>query len=62
MNRLRSQVGQAFVLMTLSLAVVMGMAALVLDVGSWFRTDRRLQQTADAAALAGAEMLPYDPS
>jgi hypothetical protein len=62
MNRLRSQVGQAFVLMTLSLAVVMGMAALVLDVGSWFRTDRRLQQTADAAALAGAQMLPNDPS
>jgi len=62
MNRLRSQVGQAFVLMTISLAVVMGMAALVLDVGSWFRTDRRLQQTADAATLAGAQMLPNDPS
>lgn len=62
MNRLRSQTGQAFVLMTLSLAVMMGMAALVLDVGSWFRTDRRLQQTSDAAALAGAQMLPNDPS
>lgn len=62
MNRLRSEVGQAFVLMTISMAVMMGMAALVLDVGSWFRTDRRLQQTADAATLAGAQMLPKDPS
>jgi Flp pilus assembly protein TadG len=38
------------------------MSALVLDVGSWFRTKRRLQGTADAAALAGAQSLPSDPS
>jgi hypothetical protein len=36
------------------------MAALVLDVGIWMRTDRRLQATADAAALAGAQKLPTD--
>jgi hypothetical protein len=54
--------GQAIVLMVLSLAVLMGMAALVLDVGAWMRTDRRLQATADAAALAGAQELPTNPS
>jgi Flp pilus assembly protein TadG len=52
--------GQAVVLMVISLAVLTGMAALVLDVGLWMRTDRRLQATADAAALAGAQKLPTD--
>jgi Flp pilus assembly protein TadG len=46
--------------MVISLAVLTGMAALVLDVGLWMRTDRRLQATADAAALAGAQKLPTD--
>jgi Flp pilus assembly protein TadG len=58
----KNQDGQAVVLMVISLAVLTGMAALVLDVGIWMRTDRRLQQTADAAALAGAQMLPKDPA
>jgi hypothetical protein len=58
----KNQDGQAVVLMAISLTVLMGMAALVLDVGLWMRSDRRLQQTADAAALAGAQMLPADPA
>jgi hypothetical protein len=29
------------------------MAALVLDIGSWYRADRATQSAADAAALAG---------
>ena len=58
----RDERGQAIVLMTLSLVVILGMAALVLDVGNWFHTKRRLQGTADAAALAGAQKLPDDPS
>jgi Flp pilus assembly protein TadG len=58
----RNERGQAIVLMVLSLVVLIGMAALVLDVGHWFRTKRRLQGTADAAALAGAQKLPDDPS
>ena len=41
--------------MVLALVVLLGMCAMVLDVGSWFRTQRRLQGTADAAALAGAQ-------
>jgi hypothetical protein len=63
MNRFRrSESGQAIVLMTISLAVMLGMAALVIDVGNWFHTKRRLQGTADAAALAGAQELPDRPS
>jgi hypothetical protein len=58
----RDERGQAIVLMTLSLVVMMGMATLVLDVGSWYHTKRRLQGTADAAALAGAQLLPTDSS
>ncbi len=58
----RDERGQAIVLMVLSLLVIMGMAALVLDVGNWYHTKRRLQGTADAAALAGAQLLPNDSS
>ena len=50
--------GQATVLTLVFMVVLLGMAALVLDVGSWYRSDRALQQTADAAALAGAQELP----
>jgi Flp pilus assembly protein TadG len=57
-----SERGQAIVLMALSLVVILGMAALVVDVGNWYHTKRRLQGTADAAALAGAQLLPKDPS
>ena len=58
----RDERGQAIVLMTISLVVILGMAALVIDVGNWYHTKRRLQGTADAAALAGAQKLPNDPS
>jgi len=62
MSRLKNERGQAFVVMTLSLAMIIGMAALALDVGHWFRDKRRLQGTSDAAALAGAQQLPDNPS
>jgi Flp pilus assembly protein TadG len=39
---------------------LVGMTAFVVDVGSWDRDSRSLQAAADAAALAGAEDLPYD--
>jgi Flp pilus assembly protein TadG len=60
--RLKSERGQAFVLAAVAMVMCMGMAALVLDVGNWFRDKRRLQGTADAAALAGAQQLPDDSS
>ena len=58
----KNESGQAIVLMTLSLVVIMGMAAFVIDVGSWYHTKRHLQGTADAAALAGAQLLPTNSS
>lgn len=61
MNAREKERGQAVVLTVVSLAVMLGMCALVLDVGAWFRTDRQLQATADAAALAGAQELPKNP-
>jgi Flp pilus assembly protein TadG len=50
--------GQATVLTLVFMTVLLAMAAFVLDVGSWYRSDRALQQTVDAAALAGAQALP----
>lgn len=58
MNALRKQRGQAMVLSVLFSAGLLGMAALVLDLGSWMRAQRDLQAVADAAALAGAQSLP----
>ena len=57
----RSDRGQATVLTLVFLVVLLGMAALVLDIGSWYRADRATQSTVDAAALAGAQALPSNP-
>jgi Flp pilus assembly protein TadG len=56
--RSQNQNGQATVITVVFLVVLLGMGALVLDVGSWFRAKRSAQSTADAAALAGAQSLP----
>jgi len=61
MTRLKQSCGQAYVLTAMFLGLVLiPMTAAVLDVGSWFRADRALQATVDAAALAGAQALPDD--
>jgi Flp pilus assembly protein TadG len=60
--RAQRERGQATVLTLVFLVVLLGMAALVLDIGSWYRADRDTQSTADAAALAGAQSLPDDTS
>jgi hypothetical protein len=57
--RLRSdEGGQAIVLVALFMAVLLGMGALAVDVGSWFQAQRQLQGSVDAGALAGAQDLP----
>jgi hypothetical protein len=61
MKRLSEERGQALVLTTIFCAALLGMAALVLDVGHWYRSKRDLQSIADAAALAGAQALPENP-
>jgi hypothetical protein len=55
---IRSARGQSTVITVVFLVVLLGMAALVLDIGSWYRAKRDAQSTADAAALAGAQALP----
>lgn len=62
LTRLRCESGQAFVFVAFTLMVLLGMTALVIDGGSWYRAQRHLQTAADAAALAGAQELPTDQS
>ena len=57
----RCERGQALVFTVLVLPALLGLVALVLDLGSWFRSQRQLQSAADAAALAGAQVLPNRP-
>ena len=58
MRIVRDESGQSIPMVVVFLVVLIGMLALVVDVGSWFRAQRQLQTTADAAALAGAYGLP----
>ena len=55
---LAAEGGQAIVLVVVSLVVLLGMAALVIDIGYAYYAHRSLQASADAAALAGAQELP----
>jgi Flp pilus assembly protein TadG len=58
MNRFRNQRGQALVVTVVFMTVLVGMAALAIDVGHWYHTQRKLQAVADSAALAAAQDLP----
>jgi len=62
MTNPRNEHGQAAVLTIVFLTVLLGVAALGVDVGSWFQAKRHLQAAADAAALAGAQALPESPA
>jgi Putative Flp pilus-assembly TadE/G-like len=61
-KQLRREDGQAFAFMALFLLLLLAMSAAVLDIGAWYRAQRSLQATVDAAALAGAQALPDDPA
>lgn len=54
----KEESGQALVLVALAIVVLLGFAALVVDVGVMANTRSRSQNAADAAALAGASLLP----
>jgi hypothetical protein len=60
--QLKEERGQALVITVAFMSCLLGAVAMTLDVGSWFRESRQAQSTADAAALAGAQALPQDPS
>jgi Flp pilus assembly protein TadG len=60
-SKSRAQRGQILVIFVLSIFVLTGFIALVIDV-SWYRSNSlRVQRAADAAALAGAVDLPGNP-
>jgi hypothetical protein len=52
--------GFVLVFFALSLVVLIGIAALVIDVGNWYLEGSRLQRAADAAALGGVVYMPDD--
>ncbi len=47
--------GQTFVLVSIALVVLIGVAALAVDVGDLWTTRRLMQSAADAGAVAGAD-------
>jgi hypothetical protein len=49
--------GQILVIFALAVTVLIGFAALVVDIGLKMSTERRFQSVADAASLAGAQEL-----
>ena len=55
--RLHFDSGQTLIWFALSLVVLLGIAALAVDVGRLYGERRRMQNAADAAALAGAHEL-----
>lgn len=54
MKSFRDEAGQTLVLTALLMCALMGFMALAIDTGVAFRTERRLQTQADAAAIAAA--------
>jgi hypothetical protein len=54
-SRMRGDSGQAIVFIVVSMLALVTMVSLVVDGGSWRRTQRQVQTAADAGALAGAQ-------
>ena len=52
------EVGQSLIMVVLLLGVLLSFSALVVDVGLLYAEKAKLQNAADAAALAGAQVLP----
>ena len=54
--------GQMLVLFVITIFVLTGITAIVVDVSWYWANSLRVQRAADAAALAGVVWLPGDPS
>jgi hypothetical protein len=62
-RRLRhSERGQILAMLAVSAVALIGMGALVVDVGAGYRSQRKAQSAADGSALAAAQMLPGSTS
>jgi len=57
LNILKDEKGSVMLLLTISLAVLIGLTALVVDGAILYNTKSKLQNAVDAAALAGAHQL-----
>ncbi len=57
-SRSLDQRGAVLVIVAICLPIFLGMAALAIDVGSFYQAERQAQAAADAGALAGAADLP----
>src|SRR5207245_7014127 len=54
--------GQVLVLAVLGMIAILGFVAMAIDVGLIFEDRRGMQNSADAAALAGVSALPINPA
>ncbi|HEX3032058.1 MAG TPA: pilus assembly protein TadG-related protein [Bacillota bacterium] len=61
LKRLKAEDGSVLVIVALCMVVLLGMTALVTDVGLIYLKETRLKAATDAGALAGAQELPYYP-
>ncbi|MFI5259193.1 MAG: pilus assembly protein TadG-related protein [Candidatus Limnocylindrales bacterium] len=61
-RRRRQASGQTLVMFVVAIIVLLGFAAIVIDVSWYWVNTLRIQRAADAAALAGAVQLPNDPT
>lgn len=54
--------GSAIIILAMGLSVFLGFVALVADLGALYFNDSKVTNGVDAAVLAGAQELPYNPS
>lgn len=58
----RRERGQTLIVGVLFMSVLLGFTAMAIDVGMFYEDRRHLQNSSDAAALAGTQELPLDPT
>ena len=60
LHRLRcEQSGQSLIIVALAMTAMLGMAAIGIDVSTWYQKHHQAQVVADAAALAAANCLAH---
>lgn len=57
---LNNEKGSSIIIIAFALVALVGIASIAVDLGLGFSIKIKLQNTADAAALAGAQELPFD--
>ena len=61
-KKISEQKGQVAVIIAILVVCLLGVTALVIDLGSLYQVRGSFQTVADSAALAGAQELPEDPN